>query len=415
MSVRFGLAGFIFLLAALACAANVLAAENAGAVAPPVAAMAVDTPSDAGGSITIRFRPSPGEGEATDPVVSYQVSRSPCRPDRFENMGSSTSYALANAGKITREAPLIEVVDSDTRDEVEYFYQVTALTKAGRRSEAVTVGPVQSKAQWFARDKLNLLLLAAVVSAAILIFIEAIRRGKIPFVRKIAGLEAVDEAIGRATEMGRPILFVPGTQDMNDVQTVAGIIILGRIAQTIAEYDTHLMVPTSRSLVMTTARETVREAYIAAGRPDSYNDEMITYLTDEQFGYVAGVNGIMVREKPATCFYLGSFFAESLILAEIGNSIGAIQIAGTAQPAQLPFFVAACDYTLIGEELFAASAYLSQEPKQLGSLKGQDVGKAIAMFFILLGSLLATVAALTGSSSWWAVADWVRGLFRMAG
>jgi hypothetical protein len=277
------------------------------------------------------------------------------------------------------------------------------------------VGPVHSKAQWFARDKLNLLLLAAVVSAAILIFIEAIRRGKKPFVRKIAGLEAVDEAIGRATEMGRPILFIPGTQDMNDVQTVAGIIILGRIARTIAEYDTRLMVPTSRSLVMTTARETVREAYVAAGRPDSYNNEMITYLTDEQFGYVAGVNGIMVREKPATCFYLGSFFAESLILAEIGNSIGAIQIAGTAQPAQLPFFVAACDYTLIGEELFAASAYLSQEPKQLGSLKGQDVGKAIAMFFILLGGLLATVAALTGSPAWWAVADWVRGLFRMAG
>jgi hypothetical protein len=196
---------------------------------------------------------------------------------------------------------------------------------------------------------------------------------------------------------------------------VAGIILLGRIAQTIAEYDAKLMVPTSRSLVMTTARETVKEAYLAAGRPDSYNDEMITYLTDEQFGYVAGVNGIMVRERPAACFYLGSFFAESLILAEIGNSIGAIQIAGTAQAAQLPFFVAACDYTLIGEELFAASAYLSQEPKQLGSLKGQDVGKAVAMFFILVGSLLATVAALTGSPTWWAVADWVRGLFHVSG
>ena len=88
---------------------------------------------------------------------------------------------------------------------------------------------------------------------------------------------------------------------------------------------------------------------------------------------------------------LGAFFAESLILAETGNSVGAIQIAGTARPAQLPFFIAACDFTLIGEELFAASAYLSGEPKQLGSLKGQDVGKAIAMLFIVLGVLAATV------------------------
>jgi len=99
----------------------------------------------------------------------------------------------------------------------------------------------------------------------------------------------------------------------------------------------------------------------------------------------------MVREKPATVFLLGAFFAESLILAETGNSIGAIQIAGTVRPAQLPFFIAACDFTLIGEELFAASAYLSGEPKQLGSLKGQDVGKMIAMIVILIGVLAVTL------------------------
>ena len=90
---------------------------------------------------------------------------------------------------------------------------------------------------------------------------------------------------------------------------------------------------------------------------------------------------------------LGAFFAESLILAETGNSIGAIQIAGTARPAQLPFFIAACDFTLIGEELFAASAYLSGEPKALGSLKGQDVGKVLALAVILIGVGAATIGA----------------------
>jgi hypothetical protein len=118
----------------------------------------------------------------------------------------------------------------------------------------------------------------------------------------------------------------------------------------------------------------------------------VQYVTDEQFGYVAAVDGVMVREKPATIFLLGAFFAESLILAETGNSVGAIQIAGTARPAQLPFFIAACDFTLIGEELFAASAYLSGEPRQLGSLKGQDVGKAIAMIIIIVGVATATFA-----------------------
>ena len=107
----------------------------------------------------------------------------------------------------------------------------------------------------------------------------------------------------------------------------------------------------------------------------------------------------MVREKPAACFYMGAFFAESLILAETGNTIGAIQVAGTAMPAQLPFFVAACDYTLIGEEFFAASAYLSGEPDQLGSLKGQDIGKVIVFIGIFIGAGLLTLGTLLGTES----------------
>jgi hypothetical protein len=95
---------------------------------------------------------------------------------------------------------------------------------------------------------------------------------------------------------------------------------------------------------------------------------------------------------------MGSFFAESLLLAEVANSVGAIQIAGTAQTAQLPFFVAACDYTLLGEEFFAASAYLSGEPDQLGSLKGQDVGKLIVAAVVVFGVAAATIASVTGSA-----------------
>src|SRR5690606_4631065 len=114
---------------------------------------------------------------------------------------------------------------------------------------------------------------------------------------------------GRAVEMGKSVLFVPGIQDINDIQTVAGITILSRVARIAAEYDAEIKVPTARSLVMATARETVESSFMHAGRPDSYHPDDIYYLTDEQFGYVAGVTGQMVREKPAACFYMGSFYA----------------------------------------------------------------------------------------------------------
>ncbi len=340
-----------------------------------------DTPSDGGNSITLSWKLPPAD--VAKYLISFKVLRADSPGGEFREVGIT-------AGTTTG------YVDSGTEDKKDYWYKVRAVYLFQDQSfsaDSEVFGPVQSRAQWFDRKKIGFGILALLVSAAIIYFIETIKAGKMPFIRKIAGMEAIDEAIGRATEMGRPILFIPGIMDMNDVQTVAAVIILGRIAKTVAEYDTKLLVPTSKSLVMTTARETVKEAYTAAGRPDAYSDDIVTYLTDDQFGYVSGVNGIMVRDKPATCLYLGAFYAESLILAETGNSIGAIQIAGTAQPAQLPFFIAACDYTLIGEELFAASAYLSMEPRQLGSLKGQDVGKAIAMFFILVGTLFATLAA----------------------
>jgi hypothetical protein len=86
---------------------------------------------------------------------------------------------------------------------------------------------------------------------------------------------------------------------------------------------------------------------------------------------------------------VGYFFAESLILAETGQSVGAIQIAGQADPTQLPFFVVTCDYTLIGEELYAASAYLSREPVLLGSIRGQDIYKALCIVVGLAGIMVA--------------------------
>ncbi len=250
---------------------------------------------------------------------------------------------------------------------------------------------------WFDPTRIWFFGLLVILCGAVLSYILAARRGMQMKVRRIAGLEAVDNAVGRATEMGRSILYVPGLQDMNDIQTIASLTILSRVAKTAAEYDARVEIPTTRSLVMTAARETVQAAYLAAGRPEAFSPDQVYYVTDEQFGYVAYIQGLMVRERPAACFYMGSFFAESLILAELGNSVGAIQIAGTAQPAQLPFFVAACDYTLIGEEFFAASAYLSREPDQLGSLKGQDVGKLIVAAGIITGVVAETLASVTGS------------------
>jgi hypothetical protein len=369
-------------------------ADAARQAPPPSEVRAFDTPSDRGRSITVRWVSPPASTGDVAPILGYRVERAASAQGPFAAVGQTPPGA-------------VRYDDTDVENGSAYYYRVVTM-RVDAEGASAAAGPATPKPQWINVNQWNVFIVLALLLGFNIYFIENIKAGGTPFIRKIAGLEAVSEAVGRATEMGRPILFVPGIQDMNDIQTVAGVTILGFIARTTAEYDSRLVVPTSRALVMTTARETVKEAYIAAGRPDSYDENSIYYVTDEQFGYVAAVNGYMVREKPATCFYMGAFFAESLILAETGNSIGAIQIAGTAQPAQLPFFVAACDYTLIGEELFAASAYLSGEPKQLGSIKGQDVGKFIGMASIVIGVAVISLAVVTGWGPLQRVADFIR-------
>jgi hypothetical protein len=364
---------------------------------PPTNVLATDAVYDKGNVVNLNWVPSPddiGDGK----ILQYQILR------RLESDSVFTLIDSVIAGTAFYKDETVESGQT-------YQYMVVAICDGGSGPSKPSP-PVTPDMEWLNFALSNIFVIGLLICGSVIYFIGKAKSGRPLFIRKIAGLEAVDEAIGRATEMGRPILYVPGIQDMDDVQTIAGLTILGRVARVVADYDTKIKVPVSRSLVMTASRETLKAAYMAAGRPDAFNENMAQYITDEQFGYVAAVDGMIIRERPATTFFLGAFFAESLILAETGNSIGAIQIGGTANPAQLPFFVAACDFTLIGEELFAASAYLSGEPRQLGSLKGQDVGKALAMIAIVLGAITTTIGQAWNFEFISAIADLLNSLFR---
>lgn len=250
-------------------------------------------------------------------------------------------------------------------------------------------------ANWFDKNKLTALFASLIFGSMVFYFVRKARQGHDLYIRPIAGIHEIDNAIGRATEMGKPILYIMGSGSLSDIPIIASLGILSQVAKKAAEYDTRLIVPCYDYIVMPVAQEVVREAHYEAGRPDSYDKNNVFYLTQVQFAYVAGVNGIMIREKVATNFFLGFFAAEALLMTETGNAIGAIQIAGSDAVTQIPFFITTCDYTLIGEELYAASAYLNREPMLLGTLKAQDYYKFLILSCIIVGAVLSTFQ-LTG-------------------
>ncbi len=360
---------------------------------PPENLAAADSPNDAGGAISISWSKAPGDNTIFNSVDGYLLYRSASLDDGFSFLtrlpAGSTGYSDS---------------DPDLKNGENFYYQVAALY--GRDTlYAETAGPAVPGAQLFHTKRILVLLFMALFSGTALYLINLAKRGGTLYVRPIPGIDAVDDAIGRATEMGRPILFVPGLGEASRVATIAAFTILARVAKKVAEYQTRIIVPNYDPVVMTICQEVVKEAYSSAGRPDDYDPKDVYFVTQDQFPYTASVNGTMLREKPATNFYMGMFYAESLVLAETGFVSGSVQIAGTDQLIQIPFFVAACDYTLMGEELYAASAYLSQEPQQLGTLKAQDWGKIMAITLMLIGSIVYLFDSGAGE----ALKNWVIG------
>ena len=340
----------------------------AGAAAPPSSVEAAAPANDNGRHILVKWKAPAGAG-------GHVVYRSATKAGGFKE--------LAKVDKGT----------SQHTDDVEpgsaWWYRVGP---AGSTVRSAAVGPAIPVGAWIHTGRLNLLLCLAVLFGLAFLLLGLARRSpEDMYIRRIAGVDAIEEAVGRATEMGRPIIFVPGIEELQNIQTIAALQILGPVSEMVARYSSEIIVACRIPLVREIGEEVVKQGFYKAGRPDAHKPENVRFVSPEQFDFCAGTNGIILREKPAANLYLGRFFAESLILAETGFLNRAIQIGGTAEVAQLPFFIAACDYTLIGEELFAVSAYMSRDPALLATIKASDWAKILILIALGVGVLLSSL------------------------
>lgn len=232
------------------------------------------------------------------------------------------------------------------------------------------------------------------VCGFILLQIERAKQGHRITIRRIGGLEAMGEAIGRATEMGRPVHYTAGVGNLTTrgaSVTMASLEYLEYIARYCARYNTKFINTVAQGDVFTVSTEIVKNAFETGESQGRFSPDMVRFLTVDQYAYAGAIAGIVSREKVATNIIIGHFANEALFIAESCHAAGAIQIAGTTNEYQLPFLVAACDYTLIGEEIFAGSAFFSQNPTDLGVMSGEDYGKAFAALILVLGVLLRMI------------------------
>jgi hypothetical protein len=230
-----------------------------------------------------------------------------------------------------------------------------------------------------------------VITLGAIFAIAAIASKKNLKTRGIPGIERLDKWIQQAAELNRPVLFTPGTGTIQTPDTLAALALLEYVAKRCVEYGARLIVANADFNVHQVTEDLVKSAYKKAGKEKLFTPDSVRYISVRQFAYAAGVMGLLRREKPALNVFVGDFQAEALEIAEAGRADAIAQFGGTTNTDQLPFFMATCDQTLVGEELYTAQGYLTADPQGISRLVGPDAGKVIAILLIMAGAILVSL------------------------
>jgi len=236
------------------------------------------------------------------------------------------------------------------------------------------------------------LVFLLVFSAIVALSIRMAQKGKMPEIRRLGGIDALDEVIGRATEMGKSIIYTVGGQltDVEAPQAIAGFTMLSYVSRKAAQTNTDLRVVPRFAVHIPVVTDIVQASYLAEGHPERFSAEKIRYYSDTQFAFATGVMGQIARDKPASLIMMGAWWAECLMFLETATIHNVMSVGGTANTHQIPFIVLCTSECLIGEEIFAAGAYLSRDPISVGTIAAGDIGRYVILALTGAGVVLAT-------------------------
>ncbi|MDH5492455.1 MAG: hypothetical protein OEY14_10925 [Myxococcales bacterium] len=373
------------------CSTPSSGAEAAADAWPPGVRSRADAPRDllvtpiagAGASIRLEFALSRDDAEGR--LHRYQALRAASAAGPFLPFPGGEFETGANVlpggdlDAIGAEGLHAEAVPVPS--EGPWYYRVYAVPRLGEASYEPWLVGTEARAEPLDPRRLPLLLLLACIGAALLLS-SLLRRTPIR-ANAPAAIAAIEPILERASRSGRALLYVPGIEALRSLQTLASLLILGRVARRLDALGGRLDVPTALPLV-------AEVAAVAAGRipgPADRDRDPAAWLASDQFAFGVAAMARIERSGPGAALYLGRFYAESLLLAETGCAQGLPQIGGSADPSQLPYFWLTCDEVLIGDDLHAAAVLLDPTPTGLASLRAGDWLKLGLALLILLGAL----------------------------
>jgi hypothetical protein len=251
------------------------------------------------------------------------------------------------------------------------------------------------------------LILLVIFFIAVYYLIQLGKQGKTFNFRPIPAMDGLKEAVGRATEMGRPVFFIPGVQGVDTMeahQTIAGLNILNEVADECAEKETELVCGSMHSTTVPLMEDILKISATKAGKPELYDSLLGVRYYGTRTQSPHWIAHIM-NEKPAAYMYFGWCGAEDIMYIVPASRVGALCLGGTTILSHVGIVAAASDYFLIGEELHAAGAYTKGDPVLLNSFVTNDIIRSLSLIMMIIGLIAVTLGLAT--------ADTFSNLFKM--
>ncbi len=219
--------------------------------------------------------------------------------------------------------------------------------------------------------------------------------GRSPAFRPLRGVAALKHRTEDTVETGQPLHVatgsnVPGTVGAS-AETIASLLIAQRIAEHIARQGGTMSVSSGDAVAHAAVRGTLHHAYKQSSFISEYRGHepmLVTHQTP--VAYAMGVAQQRTTDPPDASVIVGSYGSEALLIGAEGNDGQFPQLAGTTSFAALPALTLSTEATLVGEELYAAEAYISDAAEPKARLLTHDALRWLIVAIIVVGVHLRT-------------------------
>lgn len=215
--------------------------------------------------------------------------------------------------------------------------------------------------------------------------------------RDIPAFSRLGRAIGLAVEAGKRMhitLGWGGITDLRGASALIGLTILERIARLASISDRPPVATSGDGILGILSQDTLSGTYKAIGAGFQYDPTTGRVSGLTPVSYSAGTVPVIYDEQVSATVLAGHFGSEAALITDAAERNDSLTLAGSDSITAQAVFAASAQEPLIGEELFAAGAYINAGPIHASSLRAQDIFRWVLVIAILVGAILKMLGIL---------------------